>query len=45
MKNIGIFHHKVGGMDSVALAIDKWKRVLEEMGISAPEIWVLSKVH
>ena len=32
MKNIGIFHYKVGGTDGVSLEIDKWKRVLEEMG-------------
>jgi glycosyltransferase involved in cell wall biosynthesis len=32
MKNIGIFHFKVGGTDGVSLEIDKWKKVLEEMG-------------
>lgn len=32
MKNIGIFHFKVGGTDGVSLEIDKWKRVLEAMG-------------
>jgi hypothetical protein len=32
MKNIAIFHYKVGGTDGVSLEIDKWKRVLEEMG-------------
>jgi len=32
MKTIGIFHYKVGGTDGVSLEIDKWKRVLEEMG-------------
>jgi glycosyltransferase involved in cell wall biosynthesis len=32
MKSIGIFHYKVGGTDGVSLEIDKWKRVLEEMG-------------
>lgn len=32
MKNIGIFHYKVGGTDGVSLEIDKWKQVLEEMG-------------
>lgn len=32
MKNIGIFHYKVGGTDGVSLEIDKWKKVLEEMG-------------
>jgi len=30
--NIGIFHYKVGGTDGVSLEIDKWRRVLEEMG-------------
>jgi glycosyltransferase involved in cell wall biosynthesis len=32
MRTIGIFHYKVGGTDGVSLEIDKWKRVLEEMG-------------
>ncbi|MGD9101009.1 MAG: glycosyltransferase family 4 protein [Anaerolineae bacterium] len=32
MKTIGVFHYKVGGTDGVSLEIDKWKRVLEEMG-------------
>lgn len=32
MKTIGIFHYKVGGTDGVSLEIDKWKRVLEDMG-------------
>ena len=32
MSTIGIFHYKVGGTDGVSLEIDKWKRVLEEMG-------------
>jgi glycosyltransferase involved in cell wall biosynthesis len=32
MSNIGVFHYKVGGTDGVSLEIDKWKRVLEEMG-------------
>ncbi len=32
MKNIGIFHYKVGGTDGVSLEIDKWKLVLEEIG-------------
>ncbi|MCL7453014.1 MAG: glycosyltransferase family 4 protein [Anaerolineae bacterium] len=32
MKNIGIFHYQVGRMDGVSLEIDKWKRVLEDMG-------------
>ncbi len=32
MKNIGIFHYKVGGTDGVSLEIDKWKHVLEEIG-------------
>ena len=31
-RTIGIFHYKVGGTDGVSLEIDKWKRVLEEMG-------------
>ncbi len=29
---IAVFHFKVGGTDGVSLEIDKWKRVLEEMG-------------
>lgn len=33
-RNIAIFHYKVGGTDGVSLEIDKWKRVLEEMGHS-----------
>ncbi len=32
MKNIGIFHYKVGGTDGVSLEIEKWQRVFEEMG-------------
>ena len=32
MKTIGIFHYLVGHTDGVSLEIDKWKRVLEEMG-------------
>ncbi|OQY22928.1 MAG: hypothetical protein B6I34_05180 [Anaerolineaceae bacterium 4572_32.1] len=32
MSTIGIFHYKVGGTDGVSLELDKWKRVLEEMG-------------
>ncbi len=32
MSTIGIFHYKVGGTDGVSLEINKWKRVLEEMG-------------
>jgi glycosyltransferase involved in cell wall biosynthesis len=32
MKTIGIFHYQVGQTDGVSLEIDKWKRVLEEMG-------------
>jgi len=32
MKTIGIFHYQVGMTDGVSLEIDKWKRVLEEMG-------------
>ncbi|MBN1877409.1 MAG: glycosyltransferase family 4 protein [Anaerolineae bacterium] len=31
-KTIAILHYKVGGTDGVSLEIDKWKRVLEEMG-------------
>ncbi len=31
-RTIGILHYKVGGTDGVSLEIDKWKRVLEEMG-------------
>jgi len=31
-KNIGIFHYQVGLTDGVSLEIEKWKRVLEEMG-------------
>lgn len=30
--NIGVIHYKVGGTDGVSLEIEKWKRVLEEMG-------------
>jgi len=32
MKTIGIFHYQVGRTDGVSLELDKWKRVLEEMG-------------
>ena len=32
MKTVGIFHYQVGRTDGVSLEIDKWKRVLEEMG-------------
>ncbi len=32
MKTIGIFHYQVGRTDGVSLEIDKWKRMLEEMG-------------
>jgi len=32
MSTIGIFHYKVGGTDGVSLEINKWKRVLEELG-------------
>ena len=32
MKSIGIFHYQVGRTDGVSLEIEKWKRVLEEMG-------------
>lgn len=32
MKNIGIVHYQVGRMDGVSLEIDKWRRVLENMG-------------
>ena len=31
-KTIGIIHYQVGHTDGVSLEIDKWKRVLEEMG-------------
>ena len=31
-KTIGIFHFQVGRTDGVSLEIDKWKRILEEMG-------------
>ena len=31
-KSIGIFHYKVGDTDGVSLEIEKWKRILEEMG-------------
>ena len=32
MSAVGILHYKVGGTDGVSLEIDKWGRVLEEMG-------------
>jgi len=32
VKTIGVFHYQVGQTDGVSLEIDKWKRVLEEMG-------------
>jgi glycosyltransferase involved in cell wall biosynthesis len=32
VKTIGIFHYQVGRTDGVSLEIEKWKRVLEEMG-------------
>jgi glycosyltransferase involved in cell wall biosynthesis len=32
VKRIGVIHYRVGGTDGVALEIDKWKIVLEEMG-------------
>jgi len=32
MKTIGIIHYQVGRTDGVSLEIDKWKRVLENMG-------------
>ncbi len=32
MKTIGIFHYQVGLTDGVSLEIEKWQRVLEEMG-------------
>ncbi len=32
MKTIGIFHYQVGRTDGVSLEIEKWQRVLEEMG-------------
>ena len=31
-KNIAIFHYQVGHTDGVSLEIDKWKRVLEDLG-------------
>ena len=31
-KTIGIFHYQVGRTDGVSLELEKWKRVLEEMG-------------
>jgi len=31
-KTIGIFHYQAGGTDGVSLEINKWKRVLEELG-------------
>ncbi len=32
LSTIGILHYKVGGTDGVSLEINKWKRVLEDMG-------------
>lgn len=32
MSNIGMLHFKVGSTDGVSLEMDKWKRILEEMG-------------
>ncbi len=32
MKNIGIFHYKVGGTDGVSLEIEKWQQVFEDWG-------------
>jgi glycosyltransferase involved in cell wall biosynthesis len=32
MSSVGILHYQVGATDGVSLEIDKWKRVLEEMG-------------
>jgi len=32
LKTIGILHYQVGRTDGVSLEIEKWKRVLEEMG-------------
>jgi glycosyltransferase involved in cell wall biosynthesis len=32
MKNIGIFHYKIGGTDGVSLEINKWKSALESLG-------------
>lgn len=32
MSTIGLLHFKVGSTDGVSLEIDKWQRVLEEMG-------------
>jgi glycosyltransferase involved in cell wall biosynthesis len=31
-KNIGIFHYQVGRTDGVSLELEKWRRVLEELG-------------
>ncbi len=31
-KNIGIIHYQVGHTDGVSLEIEKWQRILEEMG-------------
>lgn len=33
-KNIGFFHYQVGRTDGVSLELEKWQRVLEEMGHS-----------
>ena len=30
--NIGILHYQLGGTDGVSLEVEKWQRVLEEMG-------------
>jgi hypothetical protein len=32
VKIIGVLHYQVGGTDGVSLEVDKWKRVLEELG-------------
>jgi glycosyltransferase involved in cell wall biosynthesis len=34
LSNIGIIHYKAGGTDGVSLEIEKWKKVLEEIGHS-----------
>jgi len=33
-KNIGIFHYQVGRTDGVSLELEKWQKVLEELGHS-----------
>ncbi|MFC2023445.1 hypothetical protein ACFLT5_01770 [Chloroflexota bacterium] len=34
MRTVGILHYQVGRTDGISLEIDKWKRVLDEMGRS-----------